>query len=166
MASRVMIECDWKKLKKEFMKRGLNHNDVAEELGFCRSYFHNCMSRNQISSVASRAIEIRYNIKPEDYKVDVKTFTDAAQTDKTYQVGQEVVHSVFGKGVILSVQGVGDNENARVRFENGEVKMFKCKAAKFQIAEKKNANISIDWQKFSDKLHDAIYNAVREALNA
>lgn len=166
MASRVMIECDWKKLKKEFTKRGLNHNDVAEELGFCRSYFHNCMSRNQISSFASRAIEVRYNIKPEDYKVDVETFKDAAHTNKTYQVGQEVIHNVFGKGVVLSVQGVGDNENVRVRFENGEVKLFDCKVAKFQIVEKKNANLAIDWQVFSDKLHEAIYNVLREALNA
>lgn len=166
MANLRMIACDWKKLESEFRKRGLKHNDVAEELGHSRSFFHNAQGRNQISVATSKALEQRYNISPDDYKIDDATFNNKEAHDKTFQLGQEVIHAVFGKGVVLSVQGIGDNEKVRVQFEDGTVKMFNCNVAKFQTVEKKSANLAIDWQIFADKLHEAIYNAVREALNA
>jgi DNA helicase-2/ATP-dependent DNA helicase PcrA len=40
-----------------------------------------------------------------------------------YQVGQNVNHASFGKGIIKNIEGLGDTARITIRFEAGEKKL-------------------------------------------
>ena len=44
-----------------------------------------------------------------------------------------IEHRSFGRGIVLSVEGTGDNTKARVEFDDGGVKQLLIKFAKFTI---------------------------------
>jgi DNA helicase-2/ATP-dependent DNA helicase PcrA len=49
--------------------------------------------------------------------------------------GQAILHERFGRGVILKVEGTGENTKATVRFDNAGEKQLLMKFARFQIIE-------------------------------
>ena len=51
----------------------------------------------------------------------------------TLQPGQHIQHERFGEGVVLSVEGVGDNQKATVRFVNAGTKQLLLKFARFTV---------------------------------
>lgn len=44
-----------------------------------------------------------------------------------------IEHRSFGRGIVLSVEGIGENTKARVEFDDGGVKQLLIKYAKFTI---------------------------------
>jgi DNA helicase-2/ATP-dependent DNA helicase PcrA len=63
--------------------------------------------------------------------------TTAASTpsagDGSLCEGQQILHERFGRGVILKVEGTGENTKATVQFENAGVKQLLMKFARFKI---------------------------------
>jgi DNA helicase-2/ATP-dependent DNA helicase PcrA len=63
--------------------------------------------------------------------------TTAAPTpsagDSSLCEGQQILHERFGRGVILKVEGTGENTKATVQFENAGVKQLLMKFARFKI---------------------------------
>ena len=47
--------------------------------------------------------------------------------------GVKAEHRSFGRGIVLSVEGTGENTKARVEFDDGGVKQLLIKYAKFTI---------------------------------
>ena len=67
----------------------------------------------------------------------IKPEGDSTPTQKAkplqLDVGQVVEHTRFGKGEVLSVEGVGMDKKAEIKFENGGVKNLILKFAKLKI---------------------------------
>ena len=49
------------------------------------------------------------------------------------KAGMRIEHRSFGRGIVLSVEGTGENTKARVEFDDGGVKQLLIKYAKFTI---------------------------------
>lgn len=49
------------------------------------------------------------------------------------KAGMRIEHRSFGRGIVLSVEGEGENTKARVEFDNGGVKQLLIKYAKFSV---------------------------------
>ena len=74
---------------------------------------------NPKKTLSSPQKSIPVSIKPKT-KVDTKLILN---------VGDEVEHSMFGRGTIESVTGSGENSIIKIRFSNGETKTFSKKFA-------------------------------------
>ena len=53
----------------------------------------------------------------------------SVQAATLFQVGDEVMHRVFKRGVVTEVTGSGDGQRVRVRFADGQEKLFAANAA-------------------------------------
>ena len=53
----------------------------------------------------------------------------AVQAATLFSVGDEVMHRVFKRGVVTEVSGSGDAQRVRVKFEDGQEKLFAANAA-------------------------------------
>ena len=53
----------------------------------------------------------------------------AVQAATLFSVGDEVMHRVFKRGVVTEVSGSGDGQRVRVKFEDGQEKLFAANAA-------------------------------------
>jgi DNA helicase-2/ATP-dependent DNA helicase PcrA len=53
--------------------------------------------------------------------------------DSKLTVGNIVMHERFGKGEVMSLEGVGSDKKAEIRFEVGGIKKLLLKFAKLQV---------------------------------
>ncbi|HPK41421.1 MAG TPA: hypothetical protein PKZ69_07330, partial [Candidatus Cloacimonadota bacterium] len=61
--------------------------------------------------------------RKQGYKPDFgKSRTITTENQKFFRIGQEIMHQEFGKGVILSVDGVGKDAKLSISFYNGNLK--------------------------------------------
>lgn len=59
----------------------------------------------------------------------------SGMVDDNLSVGTEVEHMRFGKGKIISIEGVGGDKKAEINFENGGLKKLLLRFAKLNIVE-------------------------------
>jgi DNA helicase-2/ATP-dependent DNA helicase PcrA len=59
----------------------------------------------------------------------------SGMVDANLSVGSEVEHMRFGKGKIISIEGVGGDKKAQINFENGGLKKLLLRFAKLNIVE-------------------------------
>lgn len=65
---------------------------------------------------------------------DSRLATRDAQTDSPWRVGQSVVHSKFGAGVIVNAEGRGADARVQVNFRDGGLKWLMLEYAKLAPA--------------------------------
>ena len=53
--------------------------------------------------------------------------------DMDLSEGTKVNHTRFGKGVVLKLEGVGNDKKAEIRFEKGDIKKLLLRFAKLEI---------------------------------
>lgn len=70
------------------------------------------------------------NLKP---MTGVKTQASANLFDSSLVVGNVVMHERFGKGQIISIEGIGADKKAEIKFEVGGLKKLLLKFAKLQV---------------------------------
>ncbi|SHI31903.1 DNA helicase-2 / ATP-dependent DNA helicase PcrA [Mesonia phycicola] len=68
-------------------------------------------------------------LRPVDAPSVAKTNTNLVQLE----VGQEVDHMRFGKGKVLSIEGVGQDKKAEIDFENGGMRKLLLRFAKLKV---------------------------------
>ena len=50
-----------------------------------------------------------------------------------FNIGDNVMHSIFGNGKVLSLSGQGNSESVKVRFSKGEIKTLLIKYANLKL---------------------------------
>lgn len=50
-------------------------------------------------------------------------------------VGSKISHSRFGNGVVIKIEGVGNDKKAEIKFDNGDVKKLLLRFAKLNLVE-------------------------------
>ena len=62
-------------------------------------------------------------------------FLDASkQAKQRWKLGQHVMHASFGPGVVLNIEGAGDDERVQIRFQQHGVKWLLSAYAKLEHA--------------------------------
>lgn len=66
---RLMEQIDGKKLEKILSERGIGRKEASVEIGFSEYFIGNCILRNTMNTSAIKGLELRYNIKPDDFVI-------------------------------------------------------------------------------------------------
>lgn len=51
-----------------------------------------------------------------------------------FKVGTQVIHPVFGPGIVRKVEGTGENQKVTVQFDTGQIKTIMVKYAQFRVS--------------------------------
>ena len=96
-----MLPCNIEVLRDIFGKAGYDPHDIAEDLGYNKTYFNKVWARKSIGRTCVSLLAERYNIQPEQYGV-VGYYKDAAQ---------EFVRTSVKKAKVLEMLGKGENKD-------------------------------------------------------
>ena len=67
--------------------------------------------------------------------VETPSRTAGAQKDCGWRIGQSVMHQKFGEGVIVNIEGGGDNARASINFGRNGMKLLDLTIAKLEKVE-------------------------------
>ncbi|XLS30956.1 ATP-dependent helicase [Flavobacteriaceae bacterium M23B6Z8] len=60
---------------------------------------------------------------------------NANANELNLSVGSKISHSRFGNGVVLKIEGIGNDKKAEIKFDNGDVKKLLLRFAKLNVVE-------------------------------
>ncbi|MVO08162.1 AAA family ATPase [Flavobacterium sp. TP390] len=90
-----------------------------------------------VSSAPPAYLKTEVNDKPNIRKLKpvsgIKTQSNTNLFDSNLMVGNIVMHERFGKGQIMSIEGVGADKKAEIKFDVGGLKKLLLKFAKLQV---------------------------------
>lgn len=66
---KTAVDINGEKLKKILEDRFLTFSEVSVECGYNESAISRCIARNSMTKILIKALELRYNIRPEDYVI-------------------------------------------------------------------------------------------------
>lgn len=66
---KTTVDINGAKLKKILEDRFLTFSEVSVECGYNESAISRCIARNSMTKILIKALELRYNIRPEDYVI-------------------------------------------------------------------------------------------------
>ncbi len=69
--------------------------------------------------------EIFYELRAPRYKASDKSKKVVLENEKYFKIGQKIYHDKFGKGVILNVDGKGNDAKLTISFSDGKLKKIK-----------------------------------------
>ena len=86
----------------------------------------NCLPSRFISEIPDEYISITENVKP----IKIKgIFKVKSQKSNEYNIGEIVIHKVFGKGKIRNIEGIGGEAKFTILFSGNITKKFMAKYA-------------------------------------
>lgn len=97
---KVAVDINGAKLKKILEDRFLTFSEVSIECGYNESAISRCIARNSMTKILIKALELRYNIRPEDYVIPEQKPEPEAPEQMSFLPGKVEIDYICLKSVI------------------------------------------------------------------